>query len=390
MRLTHPTLPPLAHLSLFFLKASQEISYTQAFSINTSNINRNNYQRTTSSAPRFAKHNKQQNILQDFLPQVFSTADVPTTEGEVPKKSKTEEKLEALNIQASITPKPFSVAPEVALDVIAASFPTIFRLASGTFGHNYKISIQRTDGIPNKMYSLASFQTWQIKEDCDRNFDKLPIVLYEFEGCPFCRKVREAASILSLDVTFMPCPQNGRIYRREIQEKYGNGGESSKVTFPFMRDPNTGVEMFESDDIIRYLFTCYGSGGPNTEIPYMLRPGLVPSTLTAGLATLSRFGRGVKALPSTKPPLPLILWSYEGSPFCKIVREYLCELELAHTQMSCPRGSPNRDKLFEMAGRFQVPYLQDPNEGIELFESAAILEYLEKKYRIQPSPVDYI
>lgn len=34
-----------------------------------------------------------------------------------------------------------------------------------------------------------------------------PIVLYEFEGCPFCRKVREAVAILDLDIEFRPCPQ---------------------------------------------------------------------------------------------------------------------------------------------------------------------------------------
>jgi len=300
-----------------------------------------------------------------------------------------EEKLKTFNIQANMKPKPFTIAPEVALDIISASFPAIFRLGCGAFGHDYKLSIERTDGVPNKTYNLASFQTWQIRESSDgTNFNnkQLPIVLHEFEGCPFCRKVREAASILSLDVTYMPCPQNGRRHRRDIQEKYAD----RKVTFPFMRDPNTGVEMFESDDIIRYLFTCYGSDGPNTEIPFMLRSGAT-TTLTAGLASLSRIGRGAKALPSTEPPLPLILWSYEGSPFCKIVREYLCELELPHTQISCPRGSSNRDKMFQMTGgRFQVPYLQDPNEGVELFESAAILEYLDKRYRVQPSPVDYI
>lgn len=28
----------------------------------------------------------------------------------------------------------------------------------------------------------------------------------------------------------------------------------------------------------------------------------------------------------------------------------------------------------------QVPYLEDPNQGVYLFESAAICEYLEKTY----------
>ena len=31
-----------------------------------------------------------------------------------------------------------------------------------------------------------------------------PLELYEFEGCPFCRKVREALSVLDLDAVVYP------------------------------------------------------------------------------------------------------------------------------------------------------------------------------------------
>lgn len=41
----------------------------------------------------------------------------------------------------------------------------------------------------------------------DRAQPPKPIEIYEFEGCPFCRKVREAVNILDLDVVFYPCPQ---------------------------------------------------------------------------------------------------------------------------------------------------------------------------------------
>ena len=45
--------------------------------------------------------------------------------------------------------------------------------------------------------------------------------------------------------------------------------------------------------------------------------------------------------------------------------------------------------MFDKVGRFQVPYLEDPNEGIALFESEAIIEYLVKRYEVAPSPVKY-
>lgn len=82
-------------------------------------------------------------------------------------------------------------------------------------------------------------------------------------------------------------------------------------------------------------------------------------------------------LPATEP---LVLWGYEGSPFVRPVRETLCSLGLSHVMVNCGRGSANRDKLFQKTGRFQVPYLEDPNTGIEMFESSDIVKYLLDTY----------
>jgi glutathione S-transferase len=42
--------------------------------------------------------------------------------------------------------------------------------------------------------------------------------------------------------------------------------------------------------------------------------------------------------------------------------------------------SRNRKLLAERTGRVQLPYLVDPNTGTEMYESAAILRYLEETY----------
>lgn len=39
-------------------------------------------------------------------------------------------------------------------------------------------------------------------------------------------------------------------------------------------------------------------------------------------------------------------------------------------------------ELLDKRGHFQVPYLEDPNEGVYLFESSAIVKYLEDKYAL--------
>ena len=35
------------------------------------------------------------------------------------------------------------------------------------------------------------------------------LILYEYEGCPFCKKVREVLSFLDLDAMIVPCPREG-------------------------------------------------------------------------------------------------------------------------------------------------------------------------------------
>uniref|UniRef100_A0A2N9H362 GST N-terminal domain-containing protein n=1 Tax=Fagus sylvatica TaxID=28930 RepID=A0A2N9H362_FAGSY len=184
--------------------------------------------------------------------------------------------------------------------------------------------------------------------------------------------VREIIAVLDIDVLFYPCPKNGPNFRPKVVQMGG------KQQFPYMVDPNTGVAMYESDDIIKYLVGKYGDGS----VPFMLSLGLL-TTLTAGLAMIGRWAKGSSYTPSKLPPKPLEIWAYEGSPFCKLVREVLVELELPHLVRSCARGSSKRQILYEKAGHFQVPYLEDPNTGVQMFESADIVEYIRATYALQ-------
>uniref|UniRef100_A0A0A9CTT9 GST N-terminal domain-containing protein n=1 Tax=Arundo donax TaxID=35708 RepID=A0A0A9CTT9_ARUDO len=95
--------------------------------------------------------------------------------------------------------------------------------------------------------------------------------------------------------------------------------------------------------------------------------------------------QGNSYIASKIPPQPLEIWAYEGSPFCKLAREVLVELELPHLLHSCARGSPRRQAFFKEKGLFQVPYLEDPNTGVKMFESAEIIEYLKTTYSLYSS-----
>jgi len=196
-----------------------------------------------------------------------------------------------------------------------------------------------------------------------------PVILYEFEGCPFCRKAREALSILDLEADIRPCPKRGHRFRDELIERGG------KAQFPYLIDPNKGVEMYESTDIVDYLFAEYGRG----EAPFALG-GSAPATLAVVASGVGRGSAGAFVRPSKAPDQPLELYSFEASPFCRLVRERLCELELPYRLHNVARGSAAREAFVERSGKMQVPYLVDPNTGVEMFESADIVAYLDATY----------
>lgn len=196
-----------------------------------------------------------------------------------------------------------------------------------------------------------------------------PLELYEFEACPYCRKVREAASVLDLEVMIYPCPKGGRRFRLEAATRAG------RTQFPFLADPNTGKEMLESDDIVRYLFETYGDGAA----PLVLSLPIL-TDVSSMVASLARLGAGGSYRRGSVPEQPLELWSFEASPFCRLVRERLCELELPYLLHNVAKGSPRREAFVARSGKMMVPYLADPNTGEEMFESADICAYLDRKY----------
>jgi glutathione S-transferase len=196
-----------------------------------------------------------------------------------------------------------------------------------------------------------------------------PLDLYEFEACPFCRKVREALSILDLDAFVRPCPKGGPTYRPRVREQGG------RELFPYLVDPNTGAAMYESSDIVAYLFAEYGDG----RVPAPLALGPV-TDLSSVLAGLPRLGAGSRYRRARTPAQPLELYSFEASPFCRIVREALSSLELTYLLHNVARNSPRREAFAARSGRMMVPWLADPNTGVEMFESAEIVAYLEATY----------
>jgi glutathione S-transferase len=198
-----------------------------------------------------------------------------------------------------------------------------------------------------------------------------PLELYEFEGCPYCRIAREALSALSLDPIVYPCPTGGTLFREKVKQ------EGGRYLFPYLVDPNNAVSMYESADIVAYLFKEYGEGPP----PWFLRQRAF-AVSTSMLASGFRAHRGRRAVRARRPEKLLELYAYEGSPYCRIAREALCELELPYHLHNVPRASPDREAFVSISGRMRVPYLVDPNTGTQMFESADIRRYLYETYAV--------
>jgi len=217
-----------------------------------------------------------------------------------------------------------------------------------------------------------------------------PLILYDMEACPWCRRVREALTALHLDADIRPCPKGGQRFRPEAEALGG------KQQFPLLLDENTGQHLYESADIVEYLFREYG--GRPVPKGYRFRAyQSVLGTLASGASAV----RGLRAAPGKAVAEPLHLWSFEGSPFSRLVRERLCELEIPYRLHNMgkehwseagparqrikpgpyrPIPGGKRDAFFQQHQRVQVPYLEDPNTGQALYESGAIVDYLNKTY----------
>jgi glutaredoxin len=244
--------------------------------------------------------------------------------------------------------------------------------------------------VASSLLSTVIRSTNGIQATPARNKPADLLQLYDIENCPYCRLVREALTELDLDLLILPCPKQGKRFRKELTERGG------KAQFPYLIDPNTGVEMYESLDIVAYLFETYGGG----KLPVKWRLGNLQTTGSV-LASAPRMHTGMRTDTGASPEQLLELYSFESSPYSRLVREKLCAMEIPYIVRNCGRTElqewllppvrkllkitpdsklDNRRHLQHREGRVSIPYLYDPNAGHGLFESGAINCYLEDTY----------
>lgn len=197
------------------------------------------------------------------------------------------------------------------------------------------------------------------------------LILYEMENCPYCRLVREALSELDLDAIIKPCPHGEHSHRAELRQL------TERESVPYLIDRGLGVALHESERIVRHLFTHYGRG----RVPARFARSEA-ALWTSKLASRLRGGKDKTeySAPLVRPAFPLELWNYEGSPYCRLVREQLDAHGLSYLSRNLARQSPRRDAFLARFGKLQFPCLYDPNVDRTLFETADILAHLRETY----------
>lgn len=275
-------------------------------------------------------------------------------------------------------PKRFAVADGYLNDIASCSAATLLRLGAGALVLGYRFSIERiSDGDGGyAVLRLGGLFKSVEKSSNIGGYSRPsgPLVLFHRTDSAACKKVREALSILDLDVLVYPIPDGGPRWTSVP-------GFEEGVEGPILVDSTHGRTLHGSaDEIVEHLFTMYGN--PN-KIPWILKSTGVSDFLLHS-ALKMRAGKGSIYKGFSIPEKPLVFWAYEASPFCAVVQEVLCELAIPHVIKNVARGSEKRSVLFDHVGHFQAPFLEDPNQDICMFESAAIIEHLLGTYGKRP------
>lgn len=198
-----------------------------------------------------------------------------------------------------------------------------------------------------------------------------PLQLFESEVCPFSRKVREFLSEFDIDYISYPTAR-GSQHREKLKELGG------KKLFPFLLDPNTGRRIYESEEIITYLCEQYGRGRglfSHLRAPFQTINALISSSLRQKGASVER---GIEQRPL--PREMLVLYQYEGSPSCRMIREVLHSLDLPCWIKNVAHGSMRRAELLRVSGEVDIPYFIDTNTATTLSDPQAIVRYLLATY----------
>ena len=232
------------------------------------------------------------------------------------------------------------------LDTLTSGLASIARLPNGV-----------TVASPNKQISSIKL-----------------LKLYDVENSRECRSVREQITELDLVVDqVIPAAPNSRA----ITESSSSSGfdaalpSGAKIPCLIVSLPNEEESILSGEEsILSFFEENFGSTKSSDDDDPSPSDQIVEVLNTVGsyVAGYLRPGRGETVSPAVasekRPKKPLVLYSYEGNQFCRLVREVLTELDIIYELRSAGKESPRRAELAEITGgSTQCPYIIDPNTG---------------------------
>jgi anaphase-promoting complex subunit 7 len=225
--------------------------------------------------------------------------------------------------------------------------------------------------------------------------------LYDVENDSACRVVRERITELDLNVErVIPAAPNSRVFQdKEYDYALPVGAQIPRLV---VQDHGGGERVLIGDaDIVSFLNDKHCTGRSVQHRFGMAMMALDAVSAVGGFITnvmtnVLRLGRGsvvseaascnaVHVVP--RPVQPLILYSYEGNQFSRLVREVLTELDIVYELRSVGKKSNRREELAAFqGGSSQCPHMIDPNTGVQLAESIDIIQYLYRTYALWTPP----
>jgi len=88
-----------------------------------------------------------------------------------------------------------------------------------------------------------------VEEQSKLDLKTKDLVLYQFESCPFCVKVRRAIRRMNLNIELRDARNNSRFKDELLRE----GGQSQVPCLKISKPGAKAEWLYESDDIISYL-----------------------------------------------------------------------------------------------------------------------------------------
>lgn len=209
-------------------------------------------------------------------------------------------------------------------------------------------------------------------------------MIYSYEGNQFCRLVREVLS--ELDISYkLRSAGKGSVRREELSSISGS------TQCPFLIDPNTGTQISESKEIVKYLYKNYATYTPpsrllGTASQIVITPLLKPiykvlAPLQAGSNREDKENYE-REIASAKAEIKeeivqnnVVVYTYTLSPFCTeaiAVLDSLPDIEYKVISLGLEwlpflineNGSQKRAALGSMTGQTSLPHVFVNGESI--------------------------